>query len=308
MSKIISAIPNICEGKDQKFIEKLNDRLDHVPNLMMLDVSMDQVRNRTVFAFTGTKKALFEGGMILYEEALKHIDMRKHHGEYPRIGAVDVFPFVPLKRTTIDETVEMSVEFARKVAKRFKIPVYLFSESARFQARRDIENIREGEYEGFAEKIKELRWKPDFGPDELPPDSGATIIGARHPLISFKVLLNSGTVDMGRMICQALQSPTGGLRSVKANSGLDNATGLPFITVSITNFHVSPMYRVIETLRMESRRFGIALRKVEMIGLIPEIALIESAEYYMGIQGFDREKLLERSIQQHLNEKFLFSE
>jgi len=202
----------------------------------------------------------------------------------------------------------MSVEFARKVAKRFKIPVYLFSESARFQARRDIENIREGEYEGFAEKIKELRWKPDFGPDELPPDSGATIIGARHPLISFKVLLNSGTVDMGRMICQALQSPTGGLRSGKANSGLDNATGLPFITVSITNFHVSPMYRVIETLRMESRRFGIALRKVEMIGLIPEIALIESAEYYMGIQGFDREKLLERSIQQHLNEKFLFSE
>ncbi|MBN2429894.1 MAG: glutamate formimidoyltransferase [Acidobacteria bacterium] len=308
MSKIIAVIPNICEGRDQKFIEELTVRLDHVPNLMMLDVSRDSVRNRTVFAFTGTRESLVEGGLLLYEEALKKIDMRRHQGEYPRIGAVDVFPFVPLKDTTIEETVELSIDFARQVAHRFNLPVYLFSESARYAARRDIENIRQGEFEGFPEKIKDPRWKPDFGPDEFPPDAGATIIGARHPLISFKVLLNNGTLEMARAICQMLQAPHSGICHVKANSGLDNSTGLPFITVSIHNFRGTPMYRVIEIIRLEGHRFGVAIRKVEMIGLIPEIAFIESAQYYMGIQGFDHEKLLERNIQRHLNEKFLFSE
>ena len=144
MSKIIAAIPNICEGKDRAFIADLTTRLENVPNLMMLDVSMDQIRNRTVFAFTGTVEALFEGGLLLYEQSLKQIDMRKHQGEYPRIGAVDVFPFVPLKDATIEETVDLSIQFAERVAERFRLPVYLFSESARYPARRDVDNIRNG--------------------------------------------------------------------------------------------------------------------------------------------------------------------
>jgi glutamate formiminotransferase len=162
MSKIIAAIPNICEGKDRAFIADLTTRLENVSSLMMLDVSMDQIRNRTVFAFTGAVEALFEGGLLLYEQSLKQIDMRKHQGEYPRIGAVDVFPFVPLKDATIEETVDLSIQFAEKVADRFRLPVYLFSESARYAARRDVDNIRNGEYEGFFEKIKDP--PPSLGP------------------------------------------------------------------------------------------------------------------------------------------------
>ncbi len=308
MSKIIAVIPNICEGRDQKLIEELSARLNGVTNLMMLDVSLDHIRNRTVFGFTGPRDAIFEGGMLLYEIALARIDMRRHQGAYPRIGSVDVFPFVPLKDATIAEAVQMSVEFAEQVAARFKIPVYLFSESARYPARRDIDNIREGEYEGFAEKIKEPRWRPDFGPESFPADTGATIIGARHPLISFSVLLNTTDMEAARAVCQIMQWGHGGLPHVKAHLGCDQVTQHPLITVSIHNFSETPMYRVIEMLRMECRRFGISIGPVEMIGLIPEIAFIESAEYYMGIRGFDHEKLLERNIQKHLDEKFLFTD
>jgi glutamate formiminotransferase / 5-formyltetrahydrofolate cyclo-ligase len=306
MSKIIAAVPNICEGRDQEFLDGLTVRLNAVPNLMMLDVSVDHVRNRTVFSFTGDKAALFEGGMVLYEESLKHIDMRKHEGDYPRIGAVDVFPFVPLKEAGIEEAVAWSVEFAEKAADRFRIPVYLFSDSARYQARRDIDNIREGEYEGFFEKIKHPRWKPDFGPDEFPADSGATIVGARHPLISFRAFLTTGDEKVAEALCHVLADSKGGLRHVKGHAGLDKETGLALITISIQNFRATPMYRVIETLRTEAKRYGASIRSVEMIGLIPEIALIASAEFYMGIQGFQHENLLERSLQNHLNEKFLF--
>ena len=191
MSKIISVVPNISEGNDQPFISGLVEKLQAVKNLVVLDTSRDSVRNRTVFSFTGPKEAIFAAGLILYRETLAHVDMRKHQGEYPRLGAVDVFPFVPLKDATLEETVAMSVEFAQKVAEEFNIPVYLYGESARFPMRRYVENIREGEYEGLENKLKDPRWKPDFGPAVFNPAAGATIIGARYPMISFKAILDT---------------------------------------------------------------------------------------------------------------------
>ncbi len=191
MSKIISVVPNISEGNDQPFISGLVEKLQAVKNLVVLDTSRDSVRNRTVFSFTGPQEAIFAAGLILYRETLAHVDMRKHHGEYPRLGAVDVFPFVPLKDATLEETVAMSVEFAEKVAAEFNIPVYLYCESARFPMRRYIENIREGEYEGLENKLKDPRWKPDFGPAVFNPAAGATVIGARYPMISFKAILDT---------------------------------------------------------------------------------------------------------------------
>jgi hypothetical protein len=172
MSKIISVVPNISEGNDQLFIAGLVEKLQAVRNLVVLDTSRDSVRNRTVFSFTGPQEAIFAAGLILYRETLAHVDMRKHRGEYPRLGAVDVFPFVPLKEATIEETVAMSAAFAQKVAEEFKIPVYLYGESARFPMRRYIEDIREGEYEGLENKLKDPRWKPDFGPATFNPPPG----------------------------------------------------------------------------------------------------------------------------------------
>jgi len=302
MSKYISVVPNICEGRDKRFIDQLTAKLTAVPGLVLLDVSMDATRNRTVINFTGTHAALLRGGMILYEDAIKHIDMRQHKGEYPRIGAVDVFPFVPLKDVSIEESVEVAVEFAEKVAQRFSIPVYLYGEAARFPLRRDLEKIREVQFEGLEERLKDPRWKPDFGPEEFKNHFGATAIGARYPLVSFKVLLNTPEIEIARSICQAVQYCYGGLRHVSANSGLVYNTQLTHVTVSIHNYKVTPMYKVIEMIRMEGRRYNIGIVEVEMIGLIPEVVFLDSAMYYMNISHFANERILEKNIQEHLDE------
>ena len=303
MSKIISVVPNISEGNDQAFISGLVEKLQAVKNLVVLDTSRDSVRNRTVFSFTGPKEAIFAAGLILYRETLARVDMRKHHGEYPRLGAVDVFPFVPLKDASLEETVAMSVEFAEKVAAEFNIPVYLYCESARFPMRRYVENIREGEYEGLESKLKDPRWKPDFGPALFNPAAGATIIGARYPMISFKAILDSPDEAVAEYISRLIQHAHGGLAHVNAYAGLDSEHKAAQITVTIANYRAMPMYRVLEMLRTEARRFGVSVRKVEMIGLVPETAFIESAFYYLGIQDFTFDKILERKIQTDLDEQ-----
>ena len=306
MSKIISVIPNICEGKDWKFIDNLTNKLSSVKNVVILDVSMDKTRNRTVYAFTGTKKAIFEAGMILYDEAFKHIDMRRHKGEYPRIGAVDVFPFVPMKDVSIEETIELSIEFAKKVADEFKIPVYLFAESAKCLLRKNIDNIRKGEYEGLESKLKTPAWKPDFGPDEFKPDFGATIIGARYPIVSFKIFLNTKDLKVARYIYNSIQESTGGLQNVIAYCGVINESHLTQIVVKITNYKATPLYKVIELVRIEAKKFGVNILEVEMIGLIPEKVFLDSAMYYMNINNFSYERIAEKNIQKHLNEKLGF--
>ncbi len=306
MSKILIAIPNICEGKDKTFIDSLEAKLKEVKNLEILDISMDSVRNRTVFAYTGSIDALEEGGLIIYEMSLQHIDMRKHKGEYPRIGAVDSFPFVPLKGITMEEAVKFSLDFGKKVGKAFNIPVYMFSESARFPLRKFIDDIRRNEYEGLEEQLKDPRWKPDFGSDTFKVDSGATIIGARYPMVSFKIFLNTNNIEISKKICSAIQYETGGLKHIKSYSGIDETKDLAQITIALSNYDVTPMYQVIEGVRTEARRFGLTIVEVEMIGLIPEKAFLDSAMYYMNINNFSLNNILETNIQEHLNEKMFF--
>jgi len=302
MNKIISCVPNICEGCDPKFIDDLVQKMKTVSGLVVLDVSRDSVRNRTVFSMTGPQEAIFEAGLLLYRETLAHVDMREHQGEYPRLGAVDVFPFVPLKDASLEETVTMSEAFAQKVAEEFNIPVFLYGESARFPMRRDIENIRLGEYEGLENKLKDPRWKPDFGPSTFNPTAGATIIGARYPLISFTAILDTPDESVAERIGRVIQHSSGGLPHVHAYAGLDSEHKEAQITVSIANYRAMPMYRVLEMLRSEAHRFGVTVREVEMIGLIPETAFIESALFYLGITDFSLNKILERRIQTDLDE------
>ena len=301
MSKIISAVPNICCAKDVQFIEFLTQKLQAVPGLVILDVSRDTERNRTVFSFTGTPDVIKEAGYILYEECLEKIDMREHEGTYPRIGAVDVFPFVPLKDVRIAEADALAKEFAEEVAKRFDLPVYLFGESAQFPNRRNIENIREGEYEGLEAKLRDSHWQPDFGDNKFKPTCGATIIGARYPLISFKVSLDTVNQDFTQLIAEAV----GNLRHVKAIPGMDAEHGNTQLTISIRNYRKTPMYRALEAVKMEGKRYGVNITQVRTIGLIPEMAFLESALYYMNIHSFHMDRLLERSIQKHLDEQFM---
>jgi len=304
MSKIIACVPNISEGLDLRFIDGLVEGLKSIEGLKMLDVAIDRDQNRTVLSFTGDRDAVFEGGLLLFEKTLKHVDMRRHRGNYPRVGAVDVFPFVPLKNATIEEAREWSIEFASRVAERFSIPVYLFAESARYRYRRDIQNIRSGEYENFSEKMKDSRWIPDFGPTEFPEDTGVTIIGARYPLVSFKAYLATGDVETARRIAHAVADNSGG--HVRALPARDVESSEVFLSVAITNFESTPLYRVIENIRLEGRRFGVDIRATEITGIIPEIVLIRSAEYYLRIRNLKNEMLLEHNIQKHLDEAFVF--
>lgn len=296
MSQIISVVPNICEGRDQGFIEALQGKLEAVPGVVVLDVHMDQVRNRTIFSITGRKEAIFEGGLLLYQEALGRIDMRQHQGEYPRIGAVDVFPFVALRNAPIATAVAWSVEFAEKVAETFHLPVYLFAESARTRARRDIENIREGEYEGFAAKMTDPAWTPDFGPDVFPHDKGATIIGARLPLVNFKAYLTTGNEEAAEWVAEVLSDPTTGMPGVHFYPALDRTRNLALLNITVGNFEATPLYRILEAVKTELRRFGSGIGRVEMVGLVPQGALIESALHYLQIMGFSREDVVENRL------------
>jgi len=299
MEKIVSAIPNLCEGNNKEMIEDIAEGLRSVPGLILLDISMDSSRNRTVFAFTGAVEAIFQGGFLLYERALKDIDMRVHKGEYPRIGALDVFPFVPIKDVTIEESIKLSVKFAGEVAERFNVPVYLFAESARFPIRRDIDHIRECEYEGLEERLRDSRWKPDLGPDTFNPDFGATIIGARHPLVSFKVHFDTTDTGLVRKVCREIQQSSGGLSHVKSHAGKATGSGFAEMTVSVSNHSVTPPFKVLELIRVMGTRYSLRITDVEMIGMIPEKVFIDAALHYMQISEFKSSRILEKSITEH---------
>jgi glutamate formiminotransferase len=303
MSQIISVVPNICEGRDQAFIDALQAKLERVPGLVVLDVSMDHVRNRTNLSFTGRKEAIFEGGFALYEECLSKIDMRQHQGEYPRIGAVDVFPFVALRDVPISTVVEWSVQFAEQVAERFKLPVYLFADSARVRSRRDIESIREGEYEGFAAKITDPAWKPDFGPAEFPLDKGATIIGARLPIVNFKAYLTTPNEEAAEWVAEVLSNPMTGMTGVHFYPALDRTRNEALLNVTVGNFQATPLYRILEAMKTELRRFGAGISRVEMVGLVPQRALLESAQHYLQIFGFSLDDVVENRLEAILGDR-----
>ncbi len=297
MPQTITAVPNICEGRDEALIELVQGKLESVAGLIVLDVSMDQVRNRTVFSFAGPKESLFQGGFLLYELALGKIDMRNHQGEYPRIGAVDVFPFVALQGGALPLAVDWSIQFAREVARRFSIPVYLFAESARTRIRRDIEHIREGEYEGFASKMSDPAWKPDFGPDVFPPDKGATIVGARLPIVNFKAYLATQNEEAAEWVARELTGPSSMLPGVHFYPALDRTRNQALLNITVGNFHQTPLYRILEAIKTELTRFGAGVTRVEMVGLVPQHALLESAQHYLQIFDFSIDDVLETRME-----------
>jgi glutamate formiminotransferase / 5-formyltetrahydrofolate cyclo-ligase len=303
MTEIISVVPNVCEGRDEAFIEGLQDALEAVPGLVILETSMDHARNRTILSFTGDREAISEGGFRLYEHALARIDMRRHEGDYPRIGAVDVFPFVPHQDTPLALAVAWSVDFAEQVAERFGLPVYLFAESARSPLRRDIEAIREGEYEGFAEKMTQPGWKPDFGPAAFPEKSGATIIGARLPLVNFKAYLTTTDEEAAAWVARALSSPTTGLPGVHFYPAVDRTRNLALLNITVGNFRATPLYRILEAVKTELRRFGAGISRVEMVGLVPQGALLESAQHYLQIMDFSPGDLVEQRLAEIMGRK-----
>lgn len=296
MDQIIECVPNFSEGRDQEKIAQLVKEVVSTEGVKLLDYSSDKDHNRTVITFCGDAKGVKEAAFKLIKKASEIIDMRYHKGEHPRIGATDVVPFIPVKNATMEECIQIAREVGERVGRELNIPVYLYEEAATTPERKNLENIRRGEYEGFFEKIKQPEWKPDFGPQEMNPKSGATVIGARNFLIAYNVNLATDNIDIANKIAKAIRFSNGGYRYVKAMGVELEERGIVQVSMNLTDFNKTPIYRVFETIKAEASRYGVNVIGSEIIGLVPAKALFDVADYYLRIENFSENMVLENRI------------
>jgi glutamate formiminotransferase len=296
MRTIIECVPNISEGRETGSIEAIAAAVRSAPGVRLLDVSSDASHNRSVLTFVGDAPAVRAGVTALFRAALERIDLRRHKGEHPRMGAVDVVPFIPIRGSSVEECVALSREVGASVAKDFGVPVYLYEDSASADLRRNLAEIRKGQFEGFAEKMKDPRWAPDFGPAEPHPSAGVVAVGARAFLIAYNINLATRDLAIADRIAKAIRHLSGGFRYVKA-MGVELADrGIVQVSINMTNFKKTPLHRVFECVRSEAERHGVAIVGSEIVGLSPAEALYAAAEHYLRLEGFSAEQVLETKL------------
>src|SRR5688572_4388808 len=295
---VIECVPNISEGRRTNVIEAVRAALSAVPGLRVLDVQSDASHNRSVFTLAGDADAMKAGITKLFESALAAIDLRTHKGEHPRLGAVDVVPFVPIEGVTMEACVKLAQEVGAAVAERFKVPVYLYEEAASAPARRNLEDIRRGEFEGLTDKMAKPEWKPDFGPTAPHPSAGASVIGARMPLIAYNINLATDRLDVAKKIASAIRMSSGGYRFVKAMGIALEDRGIVQVSMNLTNYEKTPIFRVFETVKREAARYGVNVLESEVVGLVPSAALTQVAEFYLQLAGFSAQQVLETKLRE----------
>ncbi|MFX1498505.1 MAG: glutamate formimidoyltransferase [Promethearchaeota archaeon] len=283
--KIVESVPNYSEGKDASIIDRIVNKIKETPDTKIVDVQYDKDYNRAVVTFLGTPEAVLKANISASKKAIELIDMNTHKGQHPRIGAVDVVPFVPAQNVTIKEAIDLSIKFAEIMVKE-NIPIYLYEESARKLERKNIDNIRIGEYEGLKEAIKlDPERKPDFGPSELHPTAGAMITGARLPLISFNINLGTKDVKIAKKVAKAIHLRSGGLVNVKAMGTVLEGKDYVQVGISNINYRKTPLYRQIELVRIEAARYGVNVIGTELVGVLPLGAALNTLEYYLQLQN-----------------------
>jgi glutamate formiminotransferase len=293
---IIECIPNISEGRRPDAVATIAAAVGRTPGVRVLDVSSDAAHHRSVLTMAGDAAGLKAAILTLFEQALAVVDLTSHKGEHPRLGAVDVVPFVPIDGVTMNDCVALARETGKAVAERFGVPVYLYEEAATDPARRNLEDIRRGEFEGLSAKMATAGWAPDFGPAAPHPRAGATVIGARMPLIAYNINLATDRLDVAKKIAAAVRHSTGGLRFVKAMGVMLGDRGIAQVSMNLTDFDKTPIPRVFELVKREAERHGVAVLESEIVGLIPQAALLAAAEYYLQIAGFTPTQVLENRL------------
>jgi glutamate formiminotransferase len=294
---LIECIPNISEGRRTEVLDACANAIRSTA-ARLLDVRADAAHNRTVYTFAGEAAAVRAGVLALFDTALAAIDLRQHSGEHPRIGAVDVVPFVPIEGATMADCVELAREVAQQVSARHTLPVFLYEEAASSPARRNLEDIRRGEFEGLAAKLQQVEWRPDFGPAAPHPSAGAAVIGARMPLIAYNINLATDRLEVARRIAAAVRHSSGGLRYVKAMGVELQARGIVQVSMNLTHFEKTPMFRVFELVKREAARYGVSVLESEIVGLVPAAALTASAAWYLQLDAFDADQILETRLRQ----------
>jgi glutamate formiminotransferase len=293
---IIECVPNISEGARPQVVAGIADALRAVPGLRVLDVQSDATHNRSVLTLAGDAESMRVAVPLLVAKTLEVVDLRTHRGEHPRLGAVDVVPFIPIEGVTMADCVALAREVGRTVAEQSGVPIYLYEEAAATPARRNLEDIRRGEFEGLAAKMSQPDWAPDFGPSSPHATGGATVIGARMPLIAYNINLATDRLDVAKTIAAAVRMSSGGLRFVKAMGLPLEDRGIVQVSMNLTNFEKTPIFRVFELVKREAARYGVPVLESEIVGLIPQAALLQAAEYYLQIEGFSANQVLENKL------------
>ncbi len=289
MAKLVQCIPNFSEGKDEKVIQGLVDVATSVGGVTLLDHSSDGSHNRSVFTLVGSVNGIKEVAFLLAKKALETIDMRKHKGEHPRMGAMDVCPFVPIKDITMEETIEISKEVASRMHGELGLTVTLYEKAASAPHRTNLAKVRKGQFEGMAEKLQEEQWKPDYG-TKLHETFGLVAVGARMPLVAFNVNLSTSDVGIANKIAKIVRGSSGGYRNCKGIGIMIEERNIAQVSMNMVDFEGTPLYRVLETIRFEAKRYGVTVVGTEIIGLTPAKALIDCAEHYLQVEDFDYSK------------------
>lgn len=294
--KILECVPNFSEGRDKVKIDKILDSFRDRPGIKLLNSSYDYDHNRMVATLAGEPKAVKDAILDAIGKAVDLIDLNHHQGRHPRIGAVDVIPFIPLTGMDMEEASEIAKGLAQKASEKYALPIFLYEHSASASHRQNLENIRQGQFESLSSKLKNPEWIPDFGPGKPHPTAGCTVIGARRPLIAFNVNLNTPDVAIAKAIAKKIRHSSGGLRFCKA-IGIDLAEkGQAQVSMNLTDFTQTSVYQVVEMIRMEAARYGVSLGGSELIGMIPIDAITDSIAYYWGLEDFSPRRILELNI------------
>ncbi len=294
--KIVECVPNFSEGRQKDVIEKIIAAVRGVDGVKVLDYSSDPSHNRTVLTFVGEPMAVKEAAFRVAEKAAELIDMEQHQGEHPRIGAADVIPLIPISGVSMEECVELARELGRDIGEKLGIPVYLYEEAASRPDRKNLAHVRRGEYDGLKEAIKTPERQPDFGPAQMHPKAGAVAVGARPPLVAYNINLDIDKVEIAKAIARTIRGSSGGYPSIKALGVLIEETGKAQVTINVCNYKEVSLARVFETVKSEAGRYGVNITGSEIVGLVPMEALLDAAAFYLRLEGFQLEQVLEKRL------------
>jgi len=297
MTKIIQCVPNFSEGRDNKVIDALVKTAQSIPGVSLADYSSDANHNRTVLTLIGGSEGIKSAAYALAKCAKETIDLTKHKGEHPRMGAVDVIPFVPIKNISMDECVNLSKELGKSIANELGIPVFLYEESATSEARRNLADIRRGQFEDMAAKMQSPQWRPDYGNTSPHPTAGIVAVGARRPLIAFNANLSTSDINIANKIAKRIRGSSGGLKYCKAIGIMLSDENIAQVSMNLVNYEATSIYTAVELIKAEAKRYGVNVINTELIGVAPAKALIDCAEYYLQIKDFNfRQHVLESHI------------
>lgn len=294
--KLVECIPNfsVSQQKDPTAFQALVDTAKAAPGCTLLDVQTDGSHNRCVFTLVGAPEAMGEAAFQLCKRASEVIDLRKHQGQHPRMGATDVIPFVPQMDMTVEECVALSKEVAQRIWEELRIPSFLYEDSASTPKRKNLAACRKGQFEGMPEKLLQPEWAPDFGERAVHPTAGITAIGARMPLIAFNVNLDTADVSIASKIAKAIRGSSGGFQYCKAIGILLEDRNIAQVSMNMVNYEGTPLYYAYEMIRVLAERYGVRILSSELVGLTPAKALVDCAEYYLKLENFHcREQVME---------------